>query len=174
MSFLDAAKGFQRRDLPVEAAEAYEAAYQAEGESFSLDDYLEVAVLYFVCDDYGYICAKKLPDAFARSAYSNAKLWLQRARARFGEHPEIRFWELYIDFKVLGEPTFEEECENLVATGETLIPYFYLHALREDHKYAEEARRVYDMVKGGCTSKERYIKSVLDRYFMANRGAEST
>lgn len=161
MSALAAAKEFQRQDSPIEAAQAYEAAFDTEMDALSLADYLDAALLYFVCTDFGYSSYKNLPEEFARAAYARAKLWIERALLKFGRNSEIRFWELYFAFVVLGEPPFVAECRRLVATGETSIPYFYLYASTRDLRYKAKAEDLYALNKKGETAKQRYIASVL-------------
>lgn len=165
MSALTAAKDYQRLDLPVKAAEAYEAALAKETESLSFDDYLEAAVLYFVCTDFGYNCYKNLPEEFARGAYDSAKSWLKRALLRFGQHAELRFWELYFDYVILGGPPFLEECRRLAQAGGSLTPYFYLYSLTRDQLYKTEAAELYALVTVGETARQRYIRSVLAPLF---------
>ena len=106
MDHLEEARDLERQDRLVDAANAYEIAAQLEEAVFSIDDYLRVAVLYFVCSDFGYSSAKHLPEQFAGATYGKTKSWLARARVRFGDRPEIRFWELYCGFVVLGERPF--------------------------------------------------------------------
>lgn len=161
MSALATAKDLQRQDAPIEAAQAYEIAFVAERDDLSLGDYMEAAVLYFVCTDFGYSSYKNLPEGFARTAYARAKSWLVRALQKFGRHPEIRFWELYFSFVILGEPSFIEECRRLVETGETSIPYFYLYGSTRDPEYKAKAEELYALNKKGETAKQRYIASVL-------------
>ena len=161
MSALVTAKDLQRQDALAEAAQAYEAAFDGERDSLSLSDYLEAALLYFVCTDFGYSSCKNLSEEFARASYARAKTWLERALHEFGRHPEIRFWELYFDFVVLGEPPFAEECRQLVESGETLIPYFYLYSSTRDLAYKAKAEAIYTLNRKGETAKQRYMASVL-------------
>jgi hypothetical protein len=165
MNFLDAARDLDREDKPVEAARAYEAAYEAAATNLSLDDYMCAAVLYFTCTDFGYSSSKALPEEFARDAYAKAKSWLALALQRFDYHPEIRFWELYIDFVVLGTPPFIKECQELAMRAETLTPYFYLYASTKDPRYRAKAEQLYRNAAHGETAKERYIRSILSSLF---------
>jgi hypothetical protein len=165
MTALASAKNFQRRDMPVEAAAAYERAYEAEREALTLGDYVEAAVLYFVCTDFGYSSSKNLSAPFAGSAYANAKSWLERAVRAFGSHPETEFWRLYVDFAVLGEPAFLDECRKLTEQGRTLTPFFYLYSSTRDEVYSAQAEELYRRTRAGRTAKERYINSILAPLF---------
>jgi hypothetical protein len=151
--------------MPVEAAEAYENAFRNARDSLSLDDYLEAAVLYFTCTDFGYVSYKHLPDEFAGAAFARARSWLERALLQFGEYAEVRFWALYLGFVVLGEPPFVDECRRLVETGESSTPYFYLYSSTRDQLYRAKAEELYLTVRIGNTAKQRYIRSILAPLF---------
>lgn len=161
---------FDAKDQPVEASQAYEMAI-ASSEA-DLDTYINLAVLYFVCNDGGYAAHHKLSRAFLNIAWDRAFELLDEAEFRFGEHPETSFWKLYFNFILLGaDPSFND-CERLAQTSRTLIPYFHLFSSPEGEHYRRQAEELLQLVRAGSTAKERYIKSVLEATFRRRNRAQ--
>lgn len=163
MSVRQEAAVLDAQDQPVETARAYEAAITSS--DADLDTYLNLAVLYFVCNDGGYAAQHQLPISFLDIAWRRAFDVLNEAEQRFGELLEISFWRKYFQFILLGEEPFYEECERLVIGRTMLIPYFYLFGFQEGTKYQQQAEELYNLVKAGSTAKERYIASILEGAF---------
>lgn len=164
----DKAAAFDAQDLPAEAAQAYEQAI-AEGDA-DLDTYIDLAVLYFECNDEGYYAYHHLSDDFIERAWNRTFELLDEAESNFGKHAEIEFWRHFFRYIYGGGPEFIPLAEELAATGESLVPYFYLYAFNkrtthdvgEGRKYFDKGRELYDLVKDDSTAKKRYITSVLD------------
>ncbi|WP_152541373.1 hypothetical protein [Kallotenue papyrolyticum] len=170
MSFKEDAASFDARDQPVEAAQAYEMAI-ASSEA-DLDTYINLAVLYFVCNDGGYAAHHKLSQSFLSVAWDRAFELLDEAELRFGEHPETSFWKLYFSFVLLGaDPSFNA-CEQLTHGSRTLVPYFHLFSSPEGERYRQPAEKLLQLVSAGATAKERYIKSVLESTFRRRNQAQ--
>ncbi len=86
-------------DRPLEAAAAYEEAL-AEADA-DLDLFLKLAGIYLVCQDFGYIAAKKLADTFVAKAWQRYDEVLDEAERRFGACDRIEFWRHYGRWRVL-------------------------------------------------------------------------
>ena len=159
MNALNIALAQDAQDQPLPALDAYE---QAIASSVAdLDAYINLAVLYFKCFDFGYAAHHKLPDSVLRASLTRAREILDLAETRFGSEPEVEFWRRYIAMIYLGGPQFHEEARRLVESGKTRVPYFYLISGPDGKNYAEEARKLVDAVEDGRTAKERYIRGVL-------------
>jgi hypothetical protein len=160
MTIKEQAELLDTQERPVEAAEAYERAIAEE--DATLDLYLNLAVLYFVCTDFGYQAYHHLSDEFIAKAWDRAFKLLDEAESRFGPDSEITFWRRYFRFVRLGDDPFIEECERLALSGSLLVPYFYLFGYTGEEKHREQAQKLYESVKNGSTEKQRYIRSILE------------
>lgn len=161
------AKQFDAQDLLIKASEAYEGLI-ATGKA-DIDIYVDLAVLYFVCTDYGYSTYHALPRWFIEKSWKRAHEVLNEATIVFGNEPEFLFWHKYFDFVVLGDSPFDDECQQWVARSNTLVPYFYLFSVVDTDKYKEQATKLFELVKYGHTAKERYIKSILEPHLKVKR-----
>lgn len=172
MNSEEQARVFEAKDQPVEAAQAYEdliASAQA-----NLDTYLNLAVLYFECMDFGYLAHHKLSDSFIKLAWERRTELLKDAERRFGWHPEIEFWRRYFSYIYGGEAPFFDACERFVKTGETLVPYLHLVCAPAGERYRQQAEELLKSVRAGRTVKERYIKSVVESALRAARRRAET
>jgi hypothetical protein len=167
MTILSEALRFDAEDQPIEAADAYEAAISQEEDRVTSGTYLDLAVLYFVCNDGGYAAHHHLPQAFLERAWERMFQLPEQAEARFGQHSEFSFWRRFFAYFWLGGEQFQEECAVYVADGRTLVPYFYLYAFSSDPDecYRSEAMNLRRQVRSGRTAKDRYILTVLDAAF---------
>ena len=158
MTALQKARELDARDDPVGAITAYEQAIANEDVGF--DVFLDLAILYFKCADFGYASAHHLPQEIEEKSHSRAKELLREAEHRFGASPEVSFWQRYIDFVVLAEPHFEEEARGIANQGGVDV-YIYLFSTA-GKEYADKARDLLKSVAAGRTARERYIKGVLE------------
>lgn len=159
MTQKELAASFDEKDQPCEAAWAYELSIQ-RGDS-DLDEHLNLAVLYFTCTDFGYATHKGLDPEFVVECSDRSQEILDLAEERFGSHPEIEFWRRYIRFVELGEEHFEAKALALAATGETLVPYFYLFAYLDENRFRNEAEELMNLTRDGSTARKRYVRSIL-------------
>ena len=159
MSLRDAAVQIDSREEPQAAAAAYEAAI-AGGEE-SLATFLDLAVLYWVCTDGGYMAHHHLPNDFVSFAERRARELLDEAEERVGAHSEIEFWRYYFDHISYGLPARAEFCQELAERGPSLVPYFHLYALAADEQYRPQAEALRTLVEARRTERERYVWSVL-------------
>ena len=166
MSAKSEAEAFDAREMPVEAADAYERAVAAS--EADIEVYLDLIVLYLVCQDFGYLSHHRLTNEFIDRASSRIPELLTEAARRFGPHNEIEFWHYYASYFHGTEPQFQK-CLELARRGPSLVPYFHLFALPDGEGYSREAQEVLHSVAGGKTERERYIKSVLESTFNARR-----
>jgi hypothetical protein len=159
MNLNQMAASLDAADKPIEAAQAYEQVIASS--TANLDTYVNLAVLYFVCNDGGYAAYHKLSRDFVGRAWDRAFELLDEAERRFGRKAEIDFWRKYFAFILLGEDPSYEEIEQLVQTDTTIIPYFHLLDYRQGRLYRLQAEQLLEQVSAGLTAKERYIRSVL-------------
>ena len=158
-SLLDAVQRDIEGDY-VRAADHYEQVIQAGGAS--LEAYLNLAVLYWQCTDYGFNASHKLDIEFIHKSGERYQLLLQEAGQRFSNRPEIKFWVLYCDYITLGNPPFVEECKLLVdASNQTLVPYFYLYSASQGSEYEAKAHILLEECLKHPTVKNKYIASVI-------------
>jgi len=160
MNFLVLAAQLDQEERVVEAAWAYERAI-ATGQA-ELAAFLDLAVLYFYATDFGMLSHHHLSDGFAQAAWERSFQVLDEAEQRFGPNTEIAFWRRYFPYVRLGEPPFVEECEAIASTGSSLVPYFHLYAASGGDVHREQAAELYKAVKPARTSRQRWIKNVLD------------
>lgn len=167
MTYLTVAYRFDAEDRPVEAADAYEEALAGQEAGVNYGTFIDLAVLYFVCNDGGYAAHHSLSQSFLERAWERMFALPTAGVARFAEHPELTFWSSYFAYFWLGGEPFEQQCIELVATGQTLVPYFYLFAfaLTDSDIYQSKASELRRQVEAGRTAKERYVLSILDAAF---------
>ncbi len=159
MSLQDAVREDMNGSL-VRAADGYEQIIQAE--CAPLGAYLNLAVLYWQCTDYGFNAGHALGLEFIHKAGERYQALLAEAGRCYPHHSEIRFWTLYCDYVTLGEPPFVEECRALVAAaGKPLVPYFYLYAASEGQEYLREASELLAECLKHPTVKNKYVISVI-------------
>ncbi|MDH3604508.1 MAG: hypothetical protein OEU26_33290 [Candidatus Tectomicrobia bacterium] len=147
------------QDLPVDAAQVYEKVIAASDADF--DTFMNLAVLYFVCVDGGYATHHGLSREFINDAWERAYELLDEAESRFGKQSEITFWRYYFRFVVLGEAPLIETCKDLLQSGSSLVPSFYLFTSPGGDLYRSQALQLLERVKEGTTAKQRYIRSIL-------------
>lgn len=167
MKAKERAAALDEQDRPLDAIQAYETAIREP--DADIETYLNLAVLYFVCRDFGYLTYHRLPNEFVDTAWRRANELLDEAEVRFGRHAEIDFWNKYFRFVVLGEEPFYEECLKLAREGSSLIPYFHLFTSPEGEQYRDEVRRLFESVRDGSTAKKRYIKGIVESRLKAVR-----
>ena len=154
-------------ERPIEAVAAYEEAITAP--DAGLDSFLDLAVLYFCCYDFGYAAHHQLPDDLFRNTWDGIDATLDAAITRFGSHPEILCWRMYIDF-IIGKTNNLDQgrIQELLATGQTLLPYLCLFGSfvglgQEDRQqYRAGAARLLIEAQPRRTERQRYVFSVLD------------
>lgn len=160
MNILERVRQFEEADKPIDALEAYDEIFNqgiAEWE-----DYINAAVLLFLCQDYGYSSEHRLPKSIIDQAWYRSNEILDEAEKNFGPIDEITFWRRYFEFAVLGEPSFEDECKYLVNKGMTLVPCLHILSSTSDIKYLPHCRKLLNRVNDGKTAKDRYVKSILE------------
>ena len=159
MKLLEEAITADAQKMPIQASLKYESLIQT-GQA-NLDSYINLAVLYFVCLDFGYEIANKLPEDFVLTSRNRVFEILEIADSRFGYSEEIDFWSIYFRFILNSDEPEYEKCAFLARSGKTLIPYFHLYAKPDGEKYRIWAERLFDIVKDEGNEKNRYIKSIL-------------
>lgn len=161
MSYRELALSMDAQEYPLEAAWAYEIAVQAP--QAELDLFLNLAVLYFVCEDTGYNSYHRLNIDYVSAAYDRIPDILAAAENRFGKQTEIDFWRLYIpEWGPPYQVPQVEQYEKLAHQGGSLMPYFRLYIDSNGTRYREKAKALLTQVQDGSTERKRYIKSVLE------------
>lgn len=161
MSPRDEALTFDSEDRPLDAIEAYERLLAAEDGETELEDWLNLAVLYFACTDPAYAGVHELEPLMVRRGWTRSRELLNEAEERFGERAEIDFWRGYFRWIVEPDAPFENQCKDMVEAGSSLVPTFYLLSTTGDQRWQEPARELLLSVEGGATTRERYIRSIL-------------
>ena len=170
MEPLEQALAFDARDEPVEAARAYEEALAA-GDA-DLDTHLNLAVLLFVCNDFGYLSHHHLSWEFVGYAETRMFEVLDAARRRWGRQSDVEFWERYFRFTLYGEALPNDLCLTLARQSASLEPYLFANAfIVEGHRiWPPEARTLLERVRSGSTARQRYVRSVLHPEQMLDAG----
>ena len=159
MTFRELAAFFDAHARPVEAAWAYEIAIQ--NEDSDPDPFLDLAVLYFECVDFGFAAEHKLSEPFVTGAWQRMLEVLDEPEERFGKHTEVQFWRLYFGLIYFGEKVPESEFKLLAERGDSLVPYFHLFVSSGRKKYVAKARQLLALVANESTQRKRYISSLL-------------
>lgn len=159
MNFKELALTFDARMSPVEAVWAYEVAINDP--DVEIEMYLNLAVLYFECVDFGYAAHHRLSEDLVSGAWDRAFQILAEAKERFGNQTELEFWQLYFSFIYAeGEP-IDMACKELAQKGDSLVPYMYLFTSSGKKRWLEEVKKLLELVEDGTTERKRYIKSVI-------------
>jgi len=145
---------------PLQAAWAYEIAINETDSDLEL--FLNLAVLYFVCVDYGYASFHNLSEDFVTAAFDRALEIIDKAEERFGNHTELRFWRLYFSY-IYSDESINQSIEDLILEGDSLMPYIYLYTSSGKKKYAEEMQKLLDLVKDASTERKRYVLSIIEK-----------
>jgi hypothetical protein len=160
MNYQDVAARLDAQERPSEAAWAYELAIQEP--DAKLHVFIDLAVLYFVCSDFGYASAKHLPAEFVNAAYERIFAVLDAAERRWGSKVEIDFWRLYIPARILGDEEPEEAYRRLAARDDALLPGVQLFQLSGGAEHAESVKTLWSIVKDATTERGRYLRSVME------------
>ena len=160
MSFLDKAKEFDRLDKANEAGFFYDKALRNNEGSF--DDYLNASLLMFGFQDYGYSSHHKIEQKDIDQAWDKSIEYLRVSEEKFGKHAEVRFWESYYNFILLGESDIVEVSQELFTQGFEIPVIYLLPSDRLNERYIAKANSLFNKVKNLSTYKERYIKSILE------------
>jgi len=143
---------------PLVAAWAYEIAITSD--DAESDAFLNLALIYFQCADFGYATANLIPDAFANSCLTRAFEILTIVKDRIGDSTEIEFWTSYFSSVYFEEKGIQDKCRQLADKGDSLLPFTYLFVAGES-QYVSQARELLKIVRSGLTERERYIKSLI-------------
>lgn len=159
VTFIELARIFDARERPLEAAWAYEIAL-AQGD-MELDLVLDLAVLYFVCLDFGYATRHNLPEEFVSGAWTRAFQVLEVGNDRFGANTDLEFWKCYFSSVYVRDEGIEDLSARLLHNSDSLLPAAYLF-LAGEKEFEGQALELLESVKNGSTERERYIKSILE------------
>lgn len=157
---LDVAEQFER------AAVLYETVIAKE--SAPVEAFLNLAVLYWECTDFGIMAGYHLPVEFVKMAHIRHGDLLVEAKERFPQVPEVIFWQRYIlDFRAMGNDFSVDDATDLATQpNSTLVPYFYIYLASEGAvEYREPAHQLLQSAQSLRTTKNRYIISMLEGEF---------
>ncbi len=161
MSFLSAAQRFDASRQPVPAMWAYEIALAEEGAT--LEAHCNLVALYFAACDPGYFSEHKLDKALVDLAYPRARRVLELAREKFGDHPEIRYWELLLAEVVLGLQADLDAYRQLAHLGGSWLPHLRLFLASGRREYENEVKTLFRETVPD-TERGRYILSLAKTY----------
>ncbi|MBX3293838.1 MAG: hypothetical protein KF881_13200 [Acidobacteria bacterium] len=154
------AADFEARRLPIEAAKAYEEILKSS--EATLDCYLNLAVLYFASNDYGFEVSHGLSPQFVAFAFQRMFEVLDEAEYRFGQVSDILFWRKYFKFIIFGEELSIEEVKQMARYSKSLVPYFHLCVVDAEEVDRDVVRRLFEIVRNGDTELKRYVKGILE------------
>lgn len=160
MSYKELALNFDAQQKPIESVWAYEIAISAVDADLGL--FNNLAVLYFVCRDYGFASHHQLLEDFFLTTLQRSFEILQLAETKFGNQTEILFWREYFSFIYAENSNIDSICLSLARRDDSLLPFMYLAGNSDKKEYKEKAQILFESVKQGATERERYIKSILE------------
>ena len=156
MSYQQLAAGLDADAKLIDAAWAYELAVQ--GTEASLEEYLDLAAVYFTLTDPGYFLAHDIDRRVIDVAYVRAQEVLILAAKRFGTSSETSAWQFLLRERVLGESFPREIMERLAHAGSSTAT-LALYIASERTLFAHEAKAVIDEARSQTTARKRYIFS---------------
>lgn len=146
-------------DDPVTAIRHFEAGL--ESSSLSVHDYLDLAVLYLECYDFGFAAYHHLPIDLTGRAGPRAVEVLDAAARLYPRNTDVQFWQSYVPWRLWGRPIDDNAIRALARRGDSLTPYLYLVMVDLHTEDRVQAARLLEAVKGGRSARERFIKSVV-------------
>jgi hypothetical protein len=141
----------------VEAAWAYELAIQEP--NAPLIQFLNLAVLYVQCDDFGFASTLKISRVFFDQAYYRAVEVLDVAERYHGPQTEIDFWRLFIRQRIRFEDIPDEAYLVLAEKGDSLLPYLALFANSNGRAYHDQVAQLFSESNLGKTTRLRFIQA---------------
>ena len=159
ITFRELALRLDALQRPLEAAWAYEIALTSP--DADLDLFLNLAVLYFECQDFGFASNHKLSQEFTSGCWIRLFESLAIAEERFGKTTEIDFWRLYALSIYSDDEGIESQCIELLDRNDSLLPAMYLFFLGH-YRFIDQMHNLLKVVERGSTQRERYIKSVVE------------
>lgn len=161
-------------DAEIEAAVALDvardidgavAAYEkliADGKA-TADVYINVVMIYFLCNDPGFVSICKPSDEIIDRSWSRMTEVLELGRAACGDPAEMRFWLRYFRFIFLDEELSVEDALALAQEKEaSLVPYFIVYVTTRDERWHPNAEALYREAVALPTVKNEYIRSMLE------------
>lgn len=149
-----------RAGLTEEAAKAYEEALIGAP---TIEDLLNLAVLYWQATDPGMASGGKLSPGFFELAAQRFPELLAVASSRYPTSTEVRFWSQYIAWADYGEALDIEACRRLLREDpKVLVPAMHIFALSQGREGRPEAEELLRQCREAGTSRARYVASVIE------------
>ena len=127
-----------------------------------IEAFINLAFIYWESTDYGFNAAHHLSPEFIQRAAHRYRQILAEARGRFGDNPEISFWEKYFDYVSLGEPPFVDDCYTWLRQGNAPEAiYVHLFAELRDPRHIPHLYSLLRQSENMPTTKNRYIAGVI-------------
>jgi hypothetical protein len=161
MNHLEKARQFDEMDRPIEAIQNYEKGI-ADGDA-PLSAYLDLALVYLNCCDFGYASFHKLPEALEKEAYECAIRVLNAAEMQHGYNVEVTFWRHLAELRVIGTELSDSVLKTLLNENQSLVPYYFAFLKSDEKLYRDEAKRLKIQVSEKKTSRQRYIAGILEK-----------
>lgn len=159
MTYLEVARQLDQQHRPVEAAWAYEIA-QARSE-VGRDAVLDLAAIYFLCQDPGFAAAHDIPQAFAEAASTRLFDLLQQARDTFENDADIEAWQLYARERISFEDVDDSLYERLALAGESELALVRLYISSGGQRFSRETRIIEAELLRTHTERARYLASLI-------------
>lgn len=157
MTSSELALRFDSLEQPLEAAWAYEVAIQEPSARIEL--FLNLAVLYFEFNDFGYAAFHKLSEDVVGAAWDRGIAVLDLAESRHGPDTEVVFWREYFAYIYRDNPRMDIVLRELAKQGSPIAAAFSKASSGPTlHDKLEELRA---HVKEGRTERERYLRGIL-------------
>jgi hypothetical protein len=161
MNHLEKARQFDEIDRPIEAIQNYEQAI-SDGDA-PLSAYLDLALIYLNCCDFGYASFHKLPETIENKAYENVIRVLNAAEHQHGYNVETTFWCHLAEIRVIGNELSDNVLRPLLDENQSLVPYYFAFLKSDGKLYRDEARKLKSQVSDKKTSRQRYIAGILEK-----------
>jgi hypothetical protein len=147
--------------MTIQAADQYEELILRE--DGTLEDYLNLAVLYWQSAEPGFLSSSRADIDFIKRAGRRYREVLDAAEKTFPGSPEIDFWRRYCDLIFLGEPFPLPECTKLLGgSTSTLVPWFFVYSSSGGKEGEKQARDLLALCSADPTLRNRYIISVIE------------
>lgn len=161
-------------DAEIEAAVALDVARDIDGavaayerliadRKATADVYINLALIYFECNDPGFVHHYKLSDEIVSKSWNRMTEVLELGRAACGDPAEMRFWLRYFRFIYLDGALSVDDVLTLAQEDDpSVVPYFYLFNATGDARWRPQAEVLYNTTAALPTVKNEYIHSMLE------------
>ena len=159
MNFAALARRLDAKELPIEAAWAYEIALSSTDVDHT--HLLDLVAIYFSFQDLGFAAAHGVDPEVVDFCGQRIPVLLEEASKRFGRTAEIDAWKLYVREQVEAANVEDAEYAALADEGSDLA-IVRLQAALGSSIYRDRADALRSQLSKPRTERQRYLKSVLE------------